>query len=183
VSARIEFRAGSTSPSQFAQLIRTLPDAWAHPTGFKGSVASRTLVTAPWCRRVAPIPGVRGPAVPRLRYGAAMPDRLPLGVLVGGAPGSGKTTLAEALAIGLDLPVLHKDKLVHGRWRTLDRAIELGEPGVQPFFRSMELWIESGISFCCRADLLPQCERIRCGQTLGAAEHLGQRSLQERSLV
>ncbi len=76
-----------------------------------------------------------------------MPDRLPLAVLVGGAPGSGKTTLADALAVGLDLPVLHKDPLVHGRWRTLDRATELGESGVEPFFRSMELWIETGISF------------------------------------
>ena len=76
-----------------------------------------------------------------------MPDRPPLAVLVGGAPGSGKTTLAEALAVGLDLPVLHKDRLVHGRWRTLGKATDLGESGVEPFFRSMELWIEAGISF------------------------------------
>jgi len=76
-----------------------------------------------------------------------MPDRPPLAVLVGGAPGSGKTTLAEALAVGLDLPVLHKDRLVHGRWRTLERATELGSSGVEPFYRSMELWINAGISF------------------------------------
>ena len=82
-----------------------------------------------------------------LGYGAAVADRAPLAVLVGGAPGSGKTTLAEALAVGLDLPVLHKDRLVHGRWRTLNRATELGESGIEPFFRSMELWIEAGISF------------------------------------
>ena len=55
--------------------------------------------------------------------------------------------MADSLAVGLDLPVLHKDRLVHGRWRTLDRATELGESGVEPFFRSMELWIEAGISF------------------------------------
>ena len=76
-----------------------------------------------------------------------MADRAPLAVLVGGAPGSGKTTLAEALAVGLNLPVLHKDRLVHGRWRTLNTATELGESGIEPFFRSMELWIEAGISF------------------------------------
>ena len=84
-----------------------------------------------------------------------MPDRPPLAVLVGGAPGSGKTTLAEALAVGLDLPVLHKDRLVHGRWRTLDKASDLGESGVEPFFRSMELWIEVGISFVAEQTFYP----------------------------
>jgi len=75
-----------------------------------------------------------------------MVDRPPLAVLVGGAPGSGKTTLSEALGVGLDLPVLHKDRLVHGRWRTLETATRLGESGVELFYRSMELWIEMGIS-------------------------------------
>ena len=76
-----------------------------------------------------------------------MPDRPPLAVLVGGAPGSGKTTLADRLGQALDLPVLHKDQLVHGRWRTLDRATEFGVAGVEPFYRSMELWLELGVSF------------------------------------
>ena len=76
-----------------------------------------------------------------------MPDRPPLAVLVGGAPGSGKTTLADHLGQALDLPVLHKDLLVHGRWRTLDRATELGGGGVELFYRSMELWLDLGVSF------------------------------------
>jgi hypothetical protein len=76
-----------------------------------------------------------------------VPDRPPLAVLVGGAPGSGKTTLAGALGRTLDLPVLHKDDLVHGRWRTLDRATELGVGGVELFYRSMELWLDLGVSF------------------------------------
>jgi predicted ABC-type ATPase len=84
-----------------------------------------------------------------------MPDRPPLAILVGGAPGSGKTTLAEALGLGLDLPVLHKDRLVHGRWRTLDKATDLGLSGVEPFFRSMELWIEAGISFVAEQTFYP----------------------------
>jgi hypothetical protein len=80
-------------------------------------------------------------------YRAAVTDRPPLAVLVSGAPGSGKSTLARALATGLDVPVLHKDGLVHGIWRTRDRAMELGEPGVEPFDTTMELWLELGVSF------------------------------------
>ncbi len=78
---------------------------------------------------------------------ATAPDRAPLAVLVGGAPGTGKSTLATALAAGLDVPVLHKDQLVHGMWRTRGRAMDLGAPGVEPFFRTMELWSELGVSF------------------------------------
>jgi hypothetical protein len=95
-----------------------------------------------------------------------VPVRQPLAVLVGGAPGSGKTTLAEALAVGLDLPVLHKDQLVHGRWRTLDRATELGESGVEPFFCSMDLWIEAGISFVAEQTFYPDVSESDVGRRL-----------------
>lgn len=74
-------------------------------------------------------------------------DRPPLAVLVSGAPGTGKSTLATSLGAGLDVPVLHKDQLVHGIWRTRSRAMNLGIPGVEPFFRTMELWSELGVSF------------------------------------
>jgi adenylate kinase family enzyme len=79
-----------------------------------------------------------------------MPDRPPLAVLVGGAPGSGKTTLAEALAVGLDLPVLHKDRLVHGRWRTLERATELGSSQID------DLYSRPDIHDLDRASQLPE---------------------------
>jgi hypothetical protein len=82
-----------------------------------------------------------------VRYRAAVPERPPLAVLVSGAPGSGKSTLAHDLALGLDVPVLHKDSLVHGIWRTHARAFELGEAGIEPFYRTMELWLELGVSF------------------------------------
>ncbi len=82
-----------------------------------------------------------------MRYRAAVQERPPLAVLVSGAPGSGKSTLAHGLANGLDLPVLPKDRLVHGIWRTRARAFELGEPGIEPFYRTMELWLELGVSF------------------------------------
>ena len=36
---------------------------------------------------------------------------------------------------------------MHGTWRTLDRATELGVGGVELFYRSMELWLELGVSF------------------------------------
>ncbi len=75
------------------------------------------------------------------------PGRPPLAVLVGGAPGAGKSTLANLLGARLDLPVLHNDGLVHGAWRTLDRATELGVPGLEPFYRTMELWLGLGVSF------------------------------------
>ena len=75
-----------------------------------------------------------------------MSDR-PLVVLVGGAPGSGKTTLASALSKELLLPHLNKDDLVHGVWRTKLRAFELGLAGVELFYLTMELWLRGGISF------------------------------------
>ncbi len=82
-----------------------------------------------------------------MEHQATAPDRASLAVLVSGAPGTGKSTLADALGAGLDVPVLHKDQLVHGIWRTHGRAMNLGAPGVEPFFRTMELWSELGVSF------------------------------------
>jgi hypothetical protein len=78
---------------------------------------------------------------------ARVPGRHPLAVLVSGAPGSGKSTLAAALGDCLDVPVLHKDQLVHGIWRTRGRAMELGATGVEPFYETMEAWLELGVSF------------------------------------
>ena len=84
-----------------------------------------------------------------------MRERLPLVVLVNGAPGSGKTTLADVLAPALNLPVLHNDALCHGIWRTRERAMELGPSSVEPFYRSMGLWLESGISFVAERTFFP----------------------------
>jgi hypothetical protein len=84
-----------------------------------------------------------------------MQDRPPLAVLVNGAPGSGKTTLADVLAPALNLPVLHNDALCHGIWRTRERAMQLGPSSVEPFYRSMELWLESGISFVAERTFFP----------------------------
>lgn len=86
---------------------------------------------------------------------APVPGRPPLAVLIGGAPGSGKTTLADVLAPALNLPVLHNDALCHGIWRTRDRAMELGPASVEPFYKSMELWLESEISFVAERTFFP----------------------------
>jgi hypothetical protein len=84
-----------------------------------------------------------------------MRERPPLTVLVNGAPGSGKTTLADLLASALNLPVLHNDALCHGIWRTRERAMQLGPSSVEPFYRSMELWLASGISFVAERTFFP----------------------------
>lgn len=71
------------------------------------------------------------------------------------------------MAVGLDLPVLHKDRLVHGRWRTLNRAAELGAAGVEPFFRTMELWIDAGISFVAEQTFYPEVSESDVAKRLG----------------
>jgi hypothetical protein len=74
-------------------------------------------------------------------------DLRPLVVLVNGAPGSGKTTLASTLSHHLLLPLLNKDDLVHGVWRTRRRAFELGLDGAELLYATMELWLTRGVSF------------------------------------
>lgn len=95
-------------------------------------------------------------------------------MLVGGAPGSGKTMLATALGLALDLPVLHKDELVHGRWRTLGRGTNLGEAGVEPFFQSMELWATAGISFVAEQTFYPQVSERDVQERLAPLSYLVQ---------
>jgi hypothetical protein len=75
--------------------------------------------------------------------------------------------LTEALADALDLPALHKDQLVHGRWRTLDRALDLGESGVELFFRSMELWADCGVSFVAEQTFYPGLSEEDVARRLG----------------
>lgn len=96
-----------------------------------------------------------------------MRNRAPLAVLLSGAPGSGKTTLAEVLASALNLPVLHNDALDHGAWRTRDRAMKLGPSGVEPFYHSMELWLEYGISFVAERTFHPGVSEPDVARRLG----------------
>jgi predicted kinase len=74
--------------------------------------------------------------------------RRPLAVLVGGAPGSGKTTLAGELGRRLYLPVLHKDVLRNGLMCTVGRDASrvVGPPGPQIFYETLEVWLRSDVS-------------------------------------
>ena len=71
-------------------------------------------------------------------YGAAIHERVDhLYVLVGGWPGSGKTTLARALATRLGLAYLSKDDLKESLWQqfgaptTVEESRRLGEAAVR----------------------------------------------------
>jgi hypothetical protein len=82
-------------------------------------------------------------------------DRAPLAVLVGGAPGSGKTTLAEALAVGLDLPVLHKGPIgaravAHSEQG--NRARRVRHPTILSLHGALD---RGGHQLRCRLHLLP----------------------------
>jgi predicted kinase len=92
--------------------------------------------------------------------GVAVGERLPLAVLMSGAPGSGKSTLAAALGERLRLPVVHKDRLREGRLCTtgagpishedVDRLharwAAPGAFGPELFYRTMETWLGLGVS-------------------------------------
>ena len=97
---------------------------WAGSRGSGRSCRSSRAIS--WRARVWSSRTLRGelrPAPPRsaeraestaVANGSNPTSRLPLAVLVNGAPGSGKTTLAASLAGGLDVPLVHKDHFVHG---------------------------------------------------------------------
>jgi predicted kinase len=75
-----------------------------------------------------------------------MVDRRPLAVLVSGAPGSGKSTLARALGDALRMPVVDKDRIKEGRWRTAGRSAYPDGTSVELFYKTMELWLSLEVS-------------------------------------
>jgi len=86
---------------------------------------------------------------------AEMPqDPLPLLVIVSGAPGSGKTTLAEAVAKRLRLLHLERDLLMWGMRYTADgKDVDRPGAGIRTYYDTMQTMLRAGVSFVTDATL------------------------------
>ena len=97
------------------------------------------------CRRCPQRQGLTYPCHP---YRMTRRAGSPLPFWSAACPVRESSTLADSLAVGLDLPIVHKDQLVHGMWRTRGRALELGSARRRAVpTRRMELWASLGVSF------------------------------------
>ncbi len=75
------------------------------------------------------------------------PHALPLALLLSGAPGSGKTTLARQLGDVLRVPVIEKDRLREGTlWSLPTRDLDDAPPGPPLWYDVMEHLLGLGIS-------------------------------------
>jgi predicted kinase len=110
-------------------------------------------------------PGDRRPAAGKM---ARMSSHWqPLLVLVTGAPGAGKTTLAAALADRLGIPHLNRDAINNGLRLTIDRGAPpaIGQRGVVSTFGALEHLLASGVSLVNDGtlfpDMAPSVRRLR----------------------
>ena len=81
----------------------------------------------------------------------------PLLVLVSGAPGSGKTSLAAALAARLDVLHVNRDAVLNGLRLTIDRGApaSLSGRGVAATFGALEHLSAAGVSLVADGTLFP----------------------------
>ena len=144
---------------------------WSSRTLRDGLAGAGGLVDPGWSERRRPV-----------RYRAAVPDRPPLAVLVSGAPGSGKSTLARALGRRPG-----RARAAQGRTRPRDAGgpatgrWSSAAPGVEPFYRTMELWLELGVSFVAEQTFYRGRERARRGGPARAAVGAGERALPKQA--
>ena len=75
-----------------------------------------------------------------------MQQRKPVMIILSGAPGSGKTTLAKKLADYLRLPHIPRDDVLRGIEMTQGRGINRGGEGIQVYFGVLQALLRSGVS-------------------------------------
>lgn len=94
-------------------------------------------------------------------------NRKPTLAIVSGRPGSGKTTLARALAKSLSCPLISRDEIYEGLLHTFVNRPEpadkdkLTKSAFDTFFRVTEFLLSSGVTFVAEAAF--QNERWRMG--------------------
>jgi predicted kinase len=84
------------------------------------------------------------------------PDTLPTLVVVSGPPGSGKTTLAHALARSIGCPAICRDEIKEGMVHATgnyapDRSDELNLRTLPVFFQTLELLVRAGVTVVAEA--------------------------------